>query len=162
MKEYKCFACPKYVSINATAILIAAVLEGIVFFPSDEPLMIKILFLIMAIGFISIPAYCFNKPAFSITRITKEGIRNRHLSFRWDEIHAYHICEIDQRLSRKIKHPLIVCVGDVKSKYLGFCDTRKAVCFSLTQKNLKIIEELCEEKNETISELLTWVHFPMY
>ena len=168
MKEYKCFACPKYVAIHVLSVFIAALLESWVLFSTDETgkggLIVKILFLYLSLIIFSL-SYWLNRSAFSITCISKEGIRNRYLSFRWDEITSYHLCEIDQRPQwgkvGRIKYPMIVCVGDVKSEYLGFCNPRKTVCFPLTKKTLKVIDELCDEKNETIAELLTWVHFPM-
>ena len=162
MKEYSCLACPKYVAIHGISVFIILLLESVFLFSSENDTGVKLLFVILSILIFIVPIYLLNRCAFSVTYLSKEGIRNKHLSFRWDEITSYHICEIDQRLGRKIKYPLIVCVGDVRSPYFGFCDPRKAVCFSLTKKNLQIIDTLCEEKNETIAELLTWVHFPMH
>jgi hypothetical protein len=166
MKGYKCLACPKYVAIYAPLAFIFVLLESWVLLSMDEPnkLILIISILPPTIAWLSLP-YWFNRSAFSVTCISKEGIRNRHLSFRWDEITSYHLCEIDQRTRLgkwgKIKYPMIVCLGDVRSEYLGFCDPRKTVCFPLSKKTLKVIDELCDEKNETIAELLTWIHFPM-
>ena len=166
MKEYKCFACPKSAILTVISGSLLLLIIGIALFYifEEESLLIKIPVFLFLIVFILVPTYFFEKNTFSITYISKEGIRNKHLSFRWDEITSYHICELDRRLRNTnyiFKHPLIVCIGDVRSKYFVFCDMRKTVAFSLTKKNLKIIEELCEDKNETIAELLTWVHFPM-
>ena len=165
MKEYKCFSCPKSAILTVISSSLLLLIIGIALFYifEEESLLIKIPVFLFLIVFILVPAYYFEKNTFSITYISKEGIRNKHISFRWDEITAYHICELDRRteIIKHIKYPLIVCVGDVRSKYFVFCDMRKTVAFSLTKKNLKVIEELCEDKNETIAELLTWVHFPM-
>ena len=164
MKEYKCFASPKDIALRVILFSVILLFEGIFFFFNDESNSLpEILFFLISSLFIAVPLYCFGKNSFSRTYISKEGIRNKHISFRWDEITAYHICELDRRteIIKHIKYPLIVCVGDVRSKYFVFCDMRKTVAFSLTKKNLKVIEKLCEDKNETIAELLTWVHFPM-
>ena len=165
MKEYKCFACPKSAILTVISGSLLLLIIGIALFYifEEESLLIKIPVFLFLIVFILLPTYFFEKNSFSRTYISKEGIRNKHISFRWDEITSYHICELDRRteIIKYIKYPLIICIGDVRSKYFVFCDMRKTVAFSLTKKNLKVIEELCEDKNETIAELLTWVHFPM-
>ena len=165
MKEYKCFACPKSAILTAISVSLLLLIDGFLIFTilEEESFLLKISDFLFSNLLILLPTYFFEKNTFSITYISKEGIRNKHLSFRWDEITSYHICELDRRteIIKYIKYPLIVCVGDVRSKYFVFCDMRKTVAFPLTKKSLKLIEELCEDKNETIAELLTWGHFPM-
>ena len=161
MKEYRCYACPKYIVYSITTVSLIALLGGLFIFSSTNSLLEKIIYFLDTILFFSLFFYCVARGAYVKTYISETGIRNKFLTISWDEIQSYRLCEINQKYTwPKIKYPMIVCIGEVDTNNFAFFSPKKAVSFSLTKKNLKAIEELCHNKNETIKELLSWNEIP--
>jgi len=162
MKNYKLYACSRYVFYFYTSILCVALVFMLFILPSQFKIIEKIIILFIIISWYVVNLFLIAPGSFSRISITKEGIKNKYLFFTWAEIQSYILCEIKPkgRFPRKF-FPMIVCIGDVSSDDFFRCSSKKAVCFSLTKKNLKIIDEMCEEKNEAMKELLSWSNFPI-
>lgn len=162
MKKYKLYACSRYVFYLYASILCVALVFMLFILPSQFKIIEKIIILFIIISWYVVNLFLIAPGSFSRISITKEGIKNKYLFFTWAEIQSYMLCEIKPRgrFSKKI-FPMIVCIGNVSSDDFFRCSPKKAVCFSLTMKNLKIIEEMCEEKNETIKDILSWINFPI-
>ena len=154
--KYTTFVMPELIKHNFIAMVLSSLFFVVGFLISTH-----VLWLIASLLF-DLWIFAIDHNAYGKTFISKDGIANRHISIPWHEIKDYRLLEIDQRGKiPKIKFSTIVCIGDVSTKDFVFCDLRKSVCFSLTRKNLKMIDEMCEEKNETIKELLSWNNFPI-
>ena len=101
--------------------------------------------------------------AFSITRIDSEGIHNRRLTLRWAEIKDFKIFDI--RIKREIvktkPFETVVGIGTFSGDSFLLQSTKKAVFFTLSKKNLEMIEHFCENKNEAVQDLVSWKNFTM-
>jgi hypothetical protein len=164
MKKYKFYVCSRYVFYFYASILCVALVFTLLILPSQFKIIEKIIILFIIIFWYIVNLFLIAPGSFSRVYITEEGIGNKYLFFAWAEIASYHLCEIKHPLGLTFPtqfFPMIVCIGDVSSNVFFHCSSKKAVCFSLTKKNLKMIDEMCEEKNETIKELLSWNNFPI-
>lgn len=150
-KTYRCFASPKAVLNHSISVGIVLLLE------------IWMIFEKFYAGFLMLGIYIAvllltMRNAFSITHIDSEGIHNRHITVRWDEIKDFKLFDIR---SRGVKTPLetIVGIGMFSGDYFFSQNTKKAVFFSLSKKNLEAIEQFCENKNEAVEDLISWKNF---
>ena len=162
MKEYKFYACSRYVFYFYVSLFAVALMWAGLILPSKNEIITKIIYLFVMLSVVAIDLFLIVRGSFSRIYVTEEGIGNKHLFFTWSAIETYTLCEIiyNGRIPKKF-FPMIVCIGAVSSNNFRYCSPKKAVCFSLTKKNLKIIEEMCKEKNETMRELLSWSNFPI-
>ena len=101
------------------------------------------------------------KNAFTIIYINEKEIRNKYISFCWEEIREYRIVESDDPLKYKIcfpfskpKYPDILCIGKVNGE--KFCQLNKKECvfISLNRKNYNRLQAYNNGKSQAIDHLL--------
>lgn len=108
----------------------------------------------------SVCSFIFYKNSYIRTYVNKYGIGNRYIFFKWNEISSYKLKVMGYNgFGRKAvfsKPGDAICLGDTSESDFWHQDLKKCVCFELNKKNLEILSKLCEEKNETILDILGW------
>ena len=155
-KEYKCLASPKMALYMSLPIFWGMILGiWLLFYQCYE--------LSVMDGICCVCWFMAGRNAFSITRIDSEGIHNRRLTLHWAEIKDFKIFDI--RIKREIvktkPFETVVGIGTFSGDSFLLQSTKKAVFFSLSKKNLEAIEQFCENKNETVEDLISWKNFTM-
>ena len=159
MKEYRCYVCSKLILYSTLSSFLIISFLGIIIFSANNNLLEKIIYFSCMMCFFLFFCLFLCRGACVTTYISKTGIRNKYVSFKWSDINVYRLYEIKQ-IGRypKVKFPRIVCIGNITSNNFWGCNPKSSVCFSLTERNLKIIQDFCDDKNEVITELLFWMH----
>lgn len=105
----------------------------------------------------------WHRNAFGMTCIDSEGIHNRHLTIRWEDIKEFKLFDVRLKEALIDTKPLetVVGIGTFSGDRFFSQNTKKAVFFSLSKKNLEAIEQFCENKNEVIEDLVSWKNFTM-
>jgi hypothetical protein len=157
-KEYRCLASPK----TAFWTLITLLLFGsMVIWSLSDGFYVGAVIVSLPIVF----SLWWNRNAFSITHMDREGIHNRHIAIRWEEIEEFKLFDLfyrdtDKWFSRN-PYATVVGIGSFSDNYFYFQSTKKAVFFTLSKKNLEMIEHFCENKNEAVEDLVSWKNFMM-
>lgn len=157
-KEYKCLASPK----TALYTLITLLSFGaMVIWSLSDGFYVGAVIVALPIVF----SLCWNRNVFSITHIDREGIHNRHITIRWEEIEEFKLFDLFYRDADKLfsrnPYATVVGIGSFSGDYFFSQSTKKAVFFTLSKKNLEAIEQFCENKNEIVQDLVSWKNFMM-
>lgn len=93
--------------------------------------------------------------------ITKEGVNNRILKLKWENIENFKVFfekslipNGKQGISRKAVFPPMICMGKIKKGGLFRQDKKHCVVVPLTQRNLALIGEYYKGDNAEIKEII--------
>ena len=158
MKKFTCLSYTKNaITIGLYLLLWFAVLFT-VGFVSDRMAVFMIVFAVFAAYIVTIEIV-FYKNTYTVIKMTKEGVGNGHVFFKWSEIERVTVKEVrSSRFKRFLydKKDDIVCISEVGEGGLWEQDPKKCVCFTLSKKNVRVIKALCKEPNAAVAEILDW------
>lgn len=164
MKKYK-FACEKLaygMIISGTIFYLAFATLAIYLGASDDlsgMLFVAAFVIFVLTPFVLLPVLFFRN-VFCRYRITKNGVENKYTSVKWSDVQSYQIVPVRYWRRRvcfwkgPIEYPSLLVLGKVGAANYLTLDRRESVFFSLTRENLEAVNKYCEEKNETVSEIL--------
>ena len=160
MRKHVCFACGKIIFINIMFSLIFSLVFGLTFGPLG--------FLVTGILMQAISFFVFRN-AYTLVYMDEKGIRNRYYTVKWEDISCYHYFNTQQETTEMsqgrprtairitiIKIPDIIGIGKINGKRFLKESPQNAVFFSVTKRNMSAIRTLCQEKNDTINDILSW------
>lgn len=110
---------------------------------------------------------CFNiffyilfRNAYQIIHMDEVGIRNRHVSIKWNDITEIRYFNLREELGKgrspKIPYCSAVGIGNPSEHSFLGQNVKSTVLFSVTKKNMNAIRTLCKEKNDAVNEILSW------
>lgn len=158
-EKYTCFAVPKAIAMVTVWASFVGVGFGAFIFAGTESAIISVIAGMLTFFAVNAFWMCFYFNAYTKIYMTKEGVGNRKIFIKWGEIETYRVleaCRYYGAPSLKLKLCDMVCLGDVKNDDFWHQETRRCVYFPLTKKSRKMISKLCEEKNETILDIIGW------
>ena len=111
---------------------------------------------ILRFAFFAFLLFCFEFNVISQYRITENGVENRLIRIKWEEIRE---CEVfyPERLTRnffKKEYPPVICIGDLKEGSFFVQNKTKCVFVPLTEYNLELLSRHCKDRNTKISNFL--------
>ena len=90
--------------------------------------------------------------------LSAEGIRNKHLSFKWSEIKRCETAEVKINDKAPGRHTFVLtkmlCVGEMDGETMQTLDNEKCVYLVLSKRNIRLIHKLCGGKSHAVSEVL--------
>ena len=158
------FVSPRIIrSILLYNFLLLVLLEIIfaVFCKSGYLLMALTAIFVILINF----SFSFSKysNAFIIFSADETGISTKYINIKWEDIESYEVMETQAYLSHnknpwyRIKCPSIVCIGSYEKDKSVFAQNKhRCVFFSLTKKQLKLIEQYGKGKSAAVDQLLEY------
>ena len=160
MKEkYTCFAVPKMVALIALIALMPTILFGafFVFMFSPYSMIFFTAIFIFAHTFFA----CRYHNAYTRVYMTKEGVGNGKLFFKWSEIESFRVLDarfyyVNGTPDVNFKICEMVCIGDVAYDYFWMQKKEKCIYLPLNKKTRKMISLLCENKSETVTEIINF------
>ncbi len=160
MKEkYTCFAAPRMVTLIALIALMPTILFGVFFAVMFSPYSLIIFAAIFI--FIHTVFACRYHNAYTRVYMTKEGIGNGKLFFKWNEIENFRVLDarfyyVNGTPDINLKICEMVCIGDVAYDYFWMQKKEKCVYFPLNKKTKKMISLICENKSEAVEAIITF------
>lgn len=159
-KEHKVYSSPGYVLFLYLICAFGALIMSLsILIDSKFDIKWWIPFL-FAFPFIILWILCrfvFDKNAFVKVYISKEFIRNKYISIRWEDIKDYKINELYVTIGkdghRKVLKP-VIAFGDFEDKGFFKQNPKKCVMISASKKTYGLLKEYGAEKSETIQRLL--------
>ena len=158
MKKFTCLSYTKNaITIGLYLLLWFAVLfaGGLV---SDRMLIFMIAYAIFAVYIIMIEIV-FYKNTYTVIKMTKEGVGNKYIFFKWSEIKSFTVKELRSSRFKRVlydKKDDIVCIGEFTEGGLWEQDPKKCVCFTLSKKNIRVLRALCKEPCEAVEAIIGW------
>ena len=160
MKEkYTCFAVPGMGWLIALIALMPTILFGAFFVYMFSPYSL-IVFAVIFLYAHTIFA-CKYHNAYTRVYMTKDGVGNGKLFFKWSEIESFRILDarfyyVNGTPDISLKICEMVCIGDVAYDYFWMQKKEKCVYFPLNKKTRKMISLLCENKSKAIDEIINF------
>ena len=134
--KYKTFACPFAVAYSLLAPLLFFVIGFVVGNAKNFVIGLIVgagLYLLMAVVFA-----LFNHKAFCIVTMDAEGIRNRHIAYRWNEIRYVSWCEAKMFRYRFPNHTTpMICVSEKPVSYSFWDLDNSCIALPKTRKLVK-------------------------
>jgi len=147
------------VALIALIALMPTILFGMFFAVMFSPYSL----IIFAVIFIFIHTFfaCRYHNAYTRVYMTKEGVGNGKLFFKWSEIDNFRVLDapfyyVNGMPDINIKICEMVCIGDVAYDYFWMQKKEKCVYIPLNKKTRKMISLLCENKSETVTEIINF------
>ena len=160
MKEkYTCFAVPKMVALIALIALMPTILFGAFFVFMFSPY--SLIFFTAIFIFVHTVFACRYHNAYTRVYMTKEGVGNGKLFFKWSEIESFRVLDarfyyVNGTPDINLKICEMVCIGDVAYDYFWMQKKEKCIYLPLNKKTRKMISLLCENKSETVTEIINF------
>ena len=143
MKEkYTCFAVPKMVALIALIALMPTILFGAFFAFMLSPYSLIVFAAIFI--FIHTVFACRYHNAYTRVYMTKEGVLDARFYY------------VNGTPDINLKICEMVCIGDVAYDYFWMQKKEKCVYIPLNRKTRKMISLLCENKSETVTEIINF------
>jgi hypothetical protein len=104
---------------------------------------------------------CRYHNAYTRVYMTKEGVGNGKLFFKWSEIESFRVLDarfyyVNGTPDVNLKICEMVCIGDVAYDYFWMQKKEKCIYLPLNKKTRKMISLLCENKSETVTEIINF------
>lgn len=160
MKEkYTCVAAPKMVALIAAIAFLPSALMGAfcsIKMKTYALIVFAVLFLVLHTFF----AIRYHN-AYTRVYMTKDGVGNGKLFFKWDEIERFRVLDacfyyVNGTPDINMKICEMVCLGDVSYDYFWMQKKEKCVYFPLNKKTRKMISLLCENKSDALEEIINF------
>ena len=122
------------------------------FLTSGFDLFSFIIMVIVTITFVFLQ-FIIQKNAFQIFEINETGIKNRNISFKWDEITNYRIINMNLYLFRlPIRKPInsVIVFGKSVDEKFHHQDITSCVIVNVNKKTLAYLQRYGKEKSEGI------------
>lgn len=152
-KKIRQFASPERVVLIMVGVFTWILAVLFMFLTSGFDLFFFIIMIIVTITFFLLQ-FIIQKNAFQIFEINETGIKNRSISFKWDEITNFRIINLNlfSKLAIPISIPIssVIVFGKSVDEKFRHQDITSCVIVNVNKKTLAYLQKYGKEKSEGI------------
>ena len=106
-------------------------------------------------AFFCVP-YFLKRNAFIRFWADEEGLHNKYLHLKWEDISTYELFEVtyDLNLTLKIPCPSVICFGKPNNKKFWKQNPKECVFISISPSHMQLLEKYGKGKSKAIDEIL--------